>query len=195
MALMANIFTDAPEGQPKSFVTGDYVTFKRSDLATDYPTAEYTATLLARGTNDNVNEFEIGSTKEDGYFLFTATSIETATILPEDYRWQIEISRDSDGARVVVDRGRIQIITDLDTSGLDARSHSAIMLAKIESLLSGKADSDVAEYEVGGRSLKKLGFMELVQARDYYRAEIVREQNADDVQSGRQGKSTIKVRF
>lgn len=192
---MANLFDDAPEGQPESFVTGDYVSFKRSDIARDYPTADYSATIYARGIDDNVNEFTITSTKEDGYFLFTADNTQTSTILPEEYNWQLEIVRDSDSARIVVDRGRIRVVTDLDTSGLDGRSHAAIMLQKINSLLQGKADSDVAEYEVGGRSLKKLGFMELVKARDYYRAEVLREQNAEDVKAGRQGPSTIKVRF
>lgn len=192
---MANLFDDAPEGQPESFVSGDYVSWKRSDVVSDYPTSLYTAQYVARGINDNVNEFTVSSTKQDTHFLFTANNTITGSILPAEYAWQLEIIRDSDSARVVVDRGVFKVAADLDTSGIDSRSHSEIMLAKIESLLSGKADSDVAEYEIGGRSLKKLAFGELVDARNYYRAEVLRENQLKEAKNGRKGPSTIQVRF
>lgn len=192
---MANLFDEAPEGQPESFVSGDYVTWKRSDIVSDYPTSDYSAQYIARGIDDNVNEFTITSTKQGTHFLFAATNSITGSILPADYAWQLEIIRDSDSARVVIDRGVFKVQADLDTSGIDSRSHSEIMLAKIESLLSGKADSDVAEYEIGGRSLKKLSFSELVDARNYYRAEVLREKQQNDVKNGRKGPSTIQVRF
>lgn len=192
---MANLFDEAPEGQPESFVSGDYVTWKRSDIVSDYPTSDYSAQYIARGIDDNVNEFTITSTKQGTHFLFTANNSITGSILPADYAWQLEIIRDSDSARIVIDRGEFKVKADLDTSGIDSRSHSEIMLAKIESLLSGKADSDVAEYEIGGRSLKKLSFSELVDARNYYRAEVLREKQQSDVKNGRKGPSTIQVRF
>jgi hypothetical protein len=69
------------------------------------------------------------------------------------------------------------------------------MLGKIESLLSGKADSDVASYSIAGRSLNKMTFEELVNARDFYRREVKQEMNAIDIKHGRKGSSTIKVRF
>lgn len=192
---MANLFDDAPEGQPESFVSGDYVSWKRSDIVSDYPTSLYTAQYVARGINDNVNEFTVSSTKQDTHFLFAANNTITGSILPAEYAWQLEIIRDSDSARVVVDRGVFKVEADLDTSGIDSRSHSEIMLAKIESLLSGKADSDVAEYEIGGRSLKKLQFGELVDARNFYRAEVLREKQLKEAKNGRKGPSTIQVRF
>ena len=192
---MANLFDDAPVGQPDSFVSGDYVTFKRSDIAQDYPTASYSAQYVARAIDDSVNEFVITSTKEDTYFLFTATNAETTVILPGEYNWQLEITRDSDSARIVVERGRFAVLGDLDTSGVEQRSHAQIMLSKIESLLQGKADSDVAEYEVGGRSLKKLSWSELKMARNDYKAEVAREKAAEDIANGRKGPSTIQVRF
>ena len=49
---MANLFdaASAPEGEPLNFIVGDYVQWKRSDLTTDYPTDDYTATYIARVT-------------------------------------------------------------------------------------------------------------------------------------------------
>lgn len=192
---MANLFDNAPEGQPDSFVTGDYVTFKRSDIVADYPTSLYSAQYIARGRRENVNEFTITSSKEDGHFLFTADNSVTSLILPEQYGWQLEITRDSDGARVVIDRGIFNVLPDYDTAGSDFRSHAEIMLTKIEAVLEGKADSDVMEYEINGRSLKKFSFRELRDIREEYKAEAAREKAVEDAKQGRAGPSTIKVRF
>ena len=69
------------------------------------------------------------------------------------------------------------------------------MVEKIESILAGKADSDVSSYSIAGRSLTKMSFTELLEARDYYRAEANKEKAASDAKNGRKGVSTIKVRF
>jgi len=192
---MANLFDDAPEGQPDSFTSGDFIQWKRSDVVSDYPTSLYSAQYVARGIDDNVNEFTVTSSKETDHFLFTATNAATQQILPGDYRWQLEVIRDSDSARIAVDRGIITVTADLDTSGIDSRSHSAILLSKIEAILEGKADNDVLEYEIGGRQLKKYAFSELIEARNFYRGEVLREQAQENAKNGRKGASTIQVRF
>lgn len=192
---MANLFDEAPEGQPEFFIAGDYLTFKRSDIVSDYPTADYSAQYVCRGIDQKINEFSISSTKQTTHFLFVAANAATSSIAAGNYAWQLEITRDSDGARIVVDTGSIEVRADLDVAGTDVRSHSEIMLSKIESLLSGKADSDVAEYQIGGRSLKKLGFSELIEARNFYRAEVLREKQQKEAKNGRKGPSTIQVRF
>ena len=84
---------------------------------------------------------------------------------------------------------------DLDNAGTDLRSHAALMVSKIESILVGKADSDVSSYSIAGRSLSKMSFQELIEARDYYRAEYQKEKSAEDAKNGRKGVSTIQVRF
>jgi hypothetical protein len=40
-----------------------------------------------------------------------------------------------------------------------------------------------------------MSFTELLDARDYYRAEVMREKAAEDAKNGRKGVSTIQVRF
>jgi len=96
---------------------------------------------------------------------------------------------------VTVDRGLFTVIADLDSDNADTRSHAQIMVDKIESLLSGKADSDVASYSIAGRSLTKMSFQDLVSARDYYRAEATKDAANLDAKYGRKGASTIRVRF
>ena len=58
------------------------------------------------------------------------------------------------------------------------------MLEKIESLLLGKADNDVMEYEIGGRQLKKYSFSELQTLRRQYKGEVKAEQIAADIEAG-----------
>ena len=193
---MANAFdsTNAPEGEPSEVVVGDFLQWKRSDLVSDYPTDLYSLSYVAR-INNSASEIVISTTGHTTHFLATALNAATSTYAVGDYSWQAEITRTSDGERVTVDRGSFTVIADLDAENADTRSHAQIMVDKIESLLSGKADSDVASYSIAGRSLTKMSFQDLVNARDYYRAEATKDAANLDAKYGRKGASTIRVRF
>jgi hypothetical protein len=197
---MANLFdaSNAPEGEPEEIVVGDFIQWKRSDIAEDYPTSSgYTAEYVARITGGGSSEIKIpqagGST--DDFYLFTADSATSASFLVGKYHWQLEITQTSSGNRIVVDIGDFEAIPDMDNNQADPRIHAEIMVDKIESLLQGKADSDVSSYSIAGRSLTKLSFQELVDARDYYRREIVKHENDALLKRGKKNGATIQVRF
>jgi hypothetical protein len=194
---MANLFdaASAPEGEPSEIVVGDFIQWKRSDLVTDYPTDEYTATYVARITGGGNTEVQVTGTAYNGSYLFTIDSATSADFVAGYYHWQLEILRNSDSERVVVDRGAFTAIVDLDVGGADPRTHAEIMLTKIESLLEGKADSDVSNYSIQGRSLTKFGLDELLQWRDYYNAEVTKQKRLEEIKLGRKTASTVKVRF
>jgi hypothetical protein len=191
---MSNLFdaTEAPEGEPLQIVAGDFVQWKVSNLVDDYPTDSYTLVYTARISAAR-DEFQITATGETSHYLITASS--TSGYTPGNYDWQQEIVRNSDSARIVLKRGTWKVLADLDIPGTDLRSHAALMISKIESILVGKADSDVSSYSIAGRSLSKMSFQELIEARDYYRAEYQKEKSAEDAKNGRKGVSTIQVRF
>lgn len=197
---MANLFdaSNAPEGEPTEIVVGDFVQWKRSDIAVDYPTSSgYTAEYVARITGGGSTEIKIpqaaGST--DQFYLFTASSATTETFLAGIYHYQLEITETSSGNRVVVDIGDFTAIPDMDNNQADPRIHAEIMVDKIQTILEGKADADVSSYSVAGRSLTKMTFQELVDARDYYRREVVKHNNEALLKRGKKTGSTIKVRF
>jgi len=194
---MANLFdaASAPEGEPSEIVVGDFIQWKRSDLVTDYPTDAYTATYVARITGGGNTEVQVTGTAYNGSYLFTVDSETSADFVAGYYHWQLEILRNSDSERVVVDRGAFTAIVDLDIGGADPRTHAEIMLTKIESLLEGKADSDVSNYSIQGRSLTKFGLDELLQWRDYYNAEVTKQKRLEEIKLGRKTASTVKVRF
>jgi len=194
---MANLFeaAESPIIEPERFVLGDYVRWRRTDLSDDYPNTDYTMTYVARVAAGGSTEFQIVGTSYDNDFLFTVSSATSAGYTAGFYHWQLECLRNSDNNRIVIDRGTWDVVVDLDNNGSDPRTHAEIMVGKIESLLSGKGDADVANYSIAGRSLTKLTFDELLKARDFYRAETHKELMEDRIRQGRASGSTVKVRF
>lgn len=194
---MANLFdaAESPLIEPERFVLGDYVRWRRVDLGTDYPNTDYTMTYVARVATGASTEFQIVGTAYENDYLFTVASATSAAFTAGFYHWQLECLRISDNNRIVIDRGTWDVVVDLDNNGSDPRTHAEIMVSKIESLLSGKADADVANYSIAGRSLTKLSFEELIKARDFYRAEAHKELMEDRIRQGRPSGSTVKVRF
>jgi len=73
---MANLFdaASAREGEPSEVVVGDFIQWKRSDLAVNYPTDSYTATYVARITNGGNTEIQLEGTDYNGAYLFTVDS-------------------------------------------------------------------------------------------------------------------------
>lgn len=194
---MANLFdpSNAPEAEPLKFVLGDFVQWKRTDLVTDYPLATYSAQYVSRLSSGGNTEFTVAATETDGTYLFTIPSATSAGFVAGDYHWQLEIVRTSDSSRIVVERGDWSIIVDLDVNGSDPRSHAQIMIGKIESILQGKADSDIGSYSIAGRSLTKMSFAELLDARDKYKSEYAQELIKARLEVGKPSGSTVKVRF
>ena len=194
---MANLFDPAqsPTIEPDRIVVGDFIQWRRVDLSADYPNDLYTMTYVARFTAGGASEIQLTGTNYGSDYLFTVTSATSAGFTSGYYHWQLEALQVSSGNRVVIDRGAFTAVPDLDNNGADPRTHAEIMVSKIESLLSGKADADVANYSIAGRSLTKMSFDELVKAREHYKAEFRKEQVADRIRQGRETRNTVKVRF
>jgi hypothetical protein len=194
---MANLFDPAqsPTVEPDTVVVGDFIQWRRTDLSGDYPNTEYTMTYVARITAGGANEIQIAGTAYQTDYLFTVTSATSENFNPGFYHYQLEALRTSDNNRIVLETGFFTAVVDLDTNNADPRTHAEIMLAKIKSLLEGKADADVSNYSVAGRSLTKLSFDELIKARDYYQEEYNKEIQALRIQKKQATGTTVKVRF
>jgi len=194
---MANLFdsTNAPEGEPLQVVVGDFIQWKRSDLVSDYPAATHSVEYVARVTAGGSGEIKLLGVGSETEYLFTVDSDTSSDFSPGYYHWQLEITETSSGNRIVVQRGEFEAVVDLDVNGADPRTHSEIMLDKIETILEGKADSDVSNYSIAGRSLTKMTFDELMVARDRYRQEVLAYRRKLAIKSGRASGTTVKVRF
>jgi hypothetical protein len=194
---MANLFNEneAPEGEPLKIVVGDFIQWKKSSLAETYPPALYSANYVARITAGGATEVQIAATETRSYYLFTVSSATSAAFVSGFYHWQLEVTQTSSGNRIVVERGEFEFVQDLDNNGADPRSHAEIMLDKIQSLLQGRADKDVSSYSIQGRSIAKMSVVDLLQWRDYYRKEVLKERRDNAISLGKPTKTTMKVRF
>jgi len=194
---MANLFdaNNAPEGEPLEVVVGDFLQWKRSDFVADYPSSAYSAEYVARITGGGSNEIKLAGVGSADYYLFTVDSDTSADFEPGYYHWQLEITQTSSGNRIIVDQGDFTAIPDLDDNQADPRIHAEKMITKIETILEGKADSDVSNYSIAGRSISKMSFDELLAARDLYRRELVEHERKALLKRGKSNGATIKVRF
>lgn len=194
---MANLFdaANAPTTEPLEIVVGDFIQWKRTDIGADYPNDAYTATYIARITGGGASEITITGTASGNDYLFTVDSATSAGFTAGYYHWQLEIVRNSDSERLVLERGTFEAIVDLDVNNVDPRTHAEIMVDKIEAVLQNRADADVSNYSINGRSLVKLSIDDLLKWRDYYRNELAMEKRKERVRRGKSTGATIKARF
>ena len=194
---MANMFdtANALETEPAKIIAGDRLIFKRSDLNNDYSNASYTLKYSARLEGTGSTEIQITATASGSDYLVQVNSSTTASYTVGTYRWQAYITRNSDEQRLTIDEGTWEIIANRDAATTDPRSHAAIMVDKIESILEGRADSDVSSYSIQGRSLTKLGIEELMAWRDRYKSELLLEKRKERALNGVGTGAKVLVRF
>ena len=194
---MANLFDTAniAETEPAIIRAGDLTQWKRTDLGTDYANGSYTLKYSARLEGTGSTEIEITASASGADYLASVGQSATASYTVGTYHWQAYITRNSDSERITVDSGTWEVIANRDAATTDPRSHARIMVEKIESLLEGRADADVASYSISGRSLTKLSIDELMVWRDRYRAEYRRELQKERVANGDGSGAIVKVRF
>ena len=194
---MANMFdtANALETEPAKIIAGDRLIFKRSDLNNDYANSSYTLKYSARLEGTGSTEITITATASGSDYLVEVNSSTTASYTVGTYRWQAYITRNSDEQRLTIDEGTWEVIANRDAATTDPRTHAAIMVDKIESILEGRADSDVSSYSIQGRSLTKLGIEELMAWRDRYKAELLLEKRKERALNGRGTGAKVLVRF
>ena len=194
---MANLFDtgNVPTTEPATIVAGDLLQWKRTDLGTDYANGSYTLSYKARleGTGSTVITITASASGDD--YLVSVGQSTTASYTAGDYRWQAHITRNSDSERLTIDSGTFEVVANRSASTADPRSHPKIMLDKIESILEGRADGDVAAYSINGRSLTKLDITDLLMWRDRYRADYLREVRRERALNGTATGSTVVARF
>ena len=171
---MANLFTSIPEKEPVTIYKGETVVWTRKDL-TDYPVGSYAMSWTARLESNGGTSFSATVTEVDDYYKFTLDNSATGGYTTGDYFWVLKVTQSSDSEELIIDSGKITVKDNYFGSTGDTRSHAKIMLDKIESILEGRADADVSSYSIQGRSLSKISINELLQWRDYYKAEYQKE--------------------
>ena len=194
---MANLCdtTNAATTEPEKIIAGDRLIFKRSDLHADYANTSFTLEYVARLEGTGSTKIEITASASGSDYLVEVASATPANYTVGTYRWQMYIYRNSDSQRLTLDSGTWEVIANRNAATTDPRSHARIMVEKSESVLEGRAAADVASYSINGRSLTKIPIPELMEWRDRYKAEYLREVRKERAANGISTGSTVVARF
>lgn len=196
---MGNQFNQSnyPTKEPKSLIAGDRWAWKRTDLGGDYPPVSYTLTYSARLDAAGSTEIEITASASGSDFVVEVGQSTTAAYTAGNYHWQAYITRISDSERITIDSGSFKLEPNRNTSIADPRSHARIMLDAIEAALENRATSsqlDILSTAIGSRSMAT-DPLKLVPLRDKYKAEVLREEQAEAIKRGEGHKGRILTRF
>jgi hypothetical protein len=194
---MANLFdtTNYPTTEPTSIVAGDRLTFKRTNLSTDYPVADYSLQYSARLEKSGSTEIAITAIVRDGEYVVEVGRLLTEVYAVGVYHWQAYIVRLADSERVTIDEGTWEVEPNRVTANTDPRGHVKKVLDAIEATIEGRASKDQESYSIQGRSLSRTPIADLILLRGKYKAEFVREQRAEKLRNGLGNNANIKVRF
>lgn len=169
--------------EPATLMIGRYAAWK---ITSDVDAALFSLKYVF--TKDDVSRSVVG-TYADGYWTFTMASALTELIAHGRNTVDLIAVRNSDAEEVIC---RTFYVNCFSTD-VDRRSHAQLMVDKIESILSGRADNDVESYSIKSRSITKMSIEELTKWREYYLAELGRE--PDPLTGKASKKNTVKVGF
>ena len=191
---MANKFTEIPEKEPITIYKGETVVWNRKDL-TDYPVGSYAMSWIARLESNGGTSFSATVTEVDDYYKFTLDNSATGGYTTGDYFWVLKVTQSSDSEELILETGKITVKDNYFGSTGDTRSHAKIMVDKLESLIEGKADSDVSSYAIAGRSLNKLTPEELITWYNFYKSKYQQEVKEFRISRNEGSGAVVKVRF
>lgn len=196
---MANLFDrdNYPLQEPEFLVAGDRWAWKRTDLVSDYPTDAYALTYEFHedsGGGGN-HRFTVAAVETTDAYIVEVSHSTTDNYNSGDYHWDAYITRSSDSERLIVDKGRTRIDVDLATSTADVRTHAKKALDAIEAVIENRATIDQSSFSLAGRSLSRMSVDELLQFRNYYRAEYNRELQKAKMRNKKPTGNMIGVRF
>lgn len=180
---------DIPTTEPLQLRAGDTWQWTRS-LA-DYPASD--GWSLAYVLINATAKISILASASGDDHAVTVAAATTAGYTAGAYDWVARASKS--GQVFTVGSGRIAILPSLAASTADLRTHARKVLEAIEAVLEGRASQDVLEYQIAGRSLKRIPVADLLMLRDRYRAEVAREDAANRVALGLPDRRRVFVRF
>jgi hypothetical protein len=186
-----------PTSEPLELVVGDRWTWKRNEP--DYGSG-YTLKYSFRRESDGIGEIEITATHDGTDYVVEVAQATTTAFISGKWHWQAYITRDSDSERVTIDSGRVTVKANRDISTDDPREHAEKMLAAIEATLESKATKDQLSYSIstgdgGSRSISRMSFEELMDARSRYKAELDSIIAAERIEKGLGTGRKVLARF
>ena len=188
--------TNYPNVEPEIIRAGDYIAWKRTDLATDYPVASYALTYTASkqgSTKFNITASESSSPEE---YLVEVGGNVSAAYSAGEYNWQADMTDSSDSTkRVQVGEGLWTVEEDLAISTADPRTHNQKVLDAIRAVIQNRATRDQSSYSISGRSLSLTPMEDLLTLQAEYEGRVLAEVQKQRIANGQATGNSINVRF
>jgi hypothetical protein len=185
-----------PAQEPYQLQLGDRWVWKREDLSDDYPTNAYALSyefnIVDGSTHTN---FTISATEVSDVYYVEVGSSTTANYTKGNYQWFAYITRSSDSERIMIDDGFLEVIDNYATTTSDIRSHAKVVLDAIEAVIENRATIDQQSMSIAGRSLSRMSIDDLLNFRNQYKNEYLRELKKARVKNGSSSGSVIRVKF
>lgn len=183
---------DIPTTEPARIIAGD--TAKWLIWLDDYRPADgwsMSYTLVSTASK----RVTVASTTSGTSFLTTVSASTTANMAPGTWHFQGRVSNATES--YTVRSGQLEIEDNFAAvqSTLDNRSHARKMLDLIEAALEGRAVDGIDSHTIGGVAINLIPLERLRVLRDQYKAEVLREEQADKLKRGVGGGRNIYVRF
>lgn len=196
---MANLFDSVNfvGNVPNTLTVGDRWCWKREDIVTDYPTADYTLTYSFRLLSSAATEIALDNTyitESSTAYTIEVPSAVTAAYTKGDYSYQEYITNAS-SQRIVISTGFVTVESNLDADSADPRSHSRIVFDALEAMLESRATIDQSSMSIAGRSLNRMTPEQIRDWYEYYRHKVNLEIKKDRISKGQATGTTIKTRF
>lgn len=180
-----------PEQVPSELYAGDTWLWTR-ELA-DYPAGTFTAAWYFEKADYS---FSVSATASGVLFAASVAPGVSVAYRPGQYQWRLVVTRVSDSARFVVERGFITVQADPTAAGArDWRSHAQRTLEAIEAVIEGKATTDQQSMSIAGRSLARYSWAELTALHDRYKGLVATEEATARVADGRPSGRRILTRM
>ena len=159
---------------PRFFVIGSTLQWRVLD--SDYPPSTWSATVVFVSSSDQ--QSKAGSDYGDGSHLLELTPAESALFEAGMYRFQVNVTDGTD--RFTIAQGVIEARPDYAeiSGGIDDRSSPARIFDAITAMLERKATHDQSSLAVGGRSLSRYSWDELVRMRGHFAHQLDDEERA-----------------
>ena len=183
--------------EPNTLVLGDYWSWKRDDLATDYPIGTYALTYEFHSDSGGggTKKFTLTAVEADDTYYIESASSTTTGYAVGDYVWEAYITKTSSSNRIMVDSGRTSITENLANTNADLRSHAKKVLDALEAVIENRATMDQSSMSIAGRSLSRMSVDELLTFRNRYKAEYLKEIKLARIRNKQGSGNTIKVTF
>jgi hypothetical protein len=162
---------EAGEGEPSRLTAGDFWTWRRDDLAADYPPTAFALSYALAAEGGGASSIIAATGGAEGYLVEIAPAT-SAAFAPGRYAWRALVTRVADGARISVGSGVLTVDPDPATATGDRRSVNRRILDALEARLAGRIEKDAESYTIEGRSVARMPIAEVERLVNLYRVKV-----------------------